>query len=62
MVEGPQREFEEQPAQPGIGRFVLGALATVFLAAAFLYADGYFDDNPLVTPTAGEPAIGTTEG
>ncbi len=62
MYQGPQREIEEPQVRGGIGRFVLGALAVVFLVAAFLYADGYFDKNPLIMPTAGGPAIGTTEG
>ena len=54
-----QREIEETPEPSGIGRFVVGALLAVALAAAFLYADGYFESDPLLLPTAGGPASPT---
>ena len=48
----PESRSDESHEPAGIGRYVLGALAVVVIVAAFLYADGHFDDGPLILPSA----------
>ena len=48
----PEGRSDESREPAGSGRYVLGALAVVVIVAAFLYADGHFDDGPLILPSA----------
>ena len=52
----PDGRLDETHEPAGIGRYVLGALAVVVIVAAFLYADGHFDDGPLILPSADDTA------
>ena len=52
----PEGRYDESREPAGIGRYVLGALAVVVIVAAFLYADGHFDDGPLILPSADDTA------
>ena len=56
MQRVPEGRFDETHEPAGIGRYVVGALAVVAVIAAFLYADGHFDDGPLILPSAEDTA------